>query len=1468
MMLCLFLSGTLASQCVVDTSIMLREVDTLNLTFEIEGATNNDLSSIGQGVCQVCVNFNHEFLGDLQVYLESPSGQIVQLIGPTGNFGLTQFSEWDVCFVPSTAIATPDPGFSDRWSSNQLWGAFAGIYSGVYYPFFGRLEDINTGPVNGTWTLRFVDRTIFYVSEVLGFEIQFCDGSGILCEPCSPIDYSFAIPADTFCIGDSTLLMELSPDNNSEFDSTGYSPIFYAIDSHQVIVDRGNTLDLRNAPAGRYRICGLSYYEEHEELLPNISENWLEFLDSTRHGEIAICFGQSECHDIDIFSPSDTLLIDTTICAGEVVTVFGQSFDSTGSYMIHSQNGVGCDSVVQLELNTVQLNASIEGDTLNCLLDEVELRAVGFSGPLGSRMYFRTIEGNITDSILPNVIRVSDPGLYTFYMEYAGCRDSVTYEVIEDDDVPSAEIMGDTIDCKKDSIVLYSESNGRNPQFNWFFSGQNISDEDSTIVGQAGRYHVVVTDENGCSNSSTFEVLIDTIAIRPSFYYDSLNCSKSEAIIQLLNFENYNHFFWEGPGMFQSSLDSFATVTEGRYKFQGESQNGCLLIDSVEIVRDTSTPNFEIKGDTLNCLSPFGEIAVKVDDFSELIWYNKNQEVLGRDTILRVDSAGDYRLHIIGENGCLSDTMVKIIDEKDLFEIEILHDSLKCQIQNPQVWFEISGPLDSHTWINPQDVRSSSDTLNITMEGWYYLIYQSNFGCLYTDSIFIEDFRNQYNIQLLADTITCSNRMTQVTATSQVPGLYYEWSQNGQFLSSDSTFTTTMGGWYVLKVSDDFDCTLFESIEVIVDTLATDLSFLGEKRLTCANVSTDIVLQPGPFSDIQWSGPRGFRSTSSMVQLEDAGVYFVSGIANNGCPFFDSVRIRIDTMRPSVTVESDTLNCFVDAVDLNIDGHEIQYVYQWITPSNDTIDNRIIQARQGGVFEVIVRDTSNKCEQNLRHNVIMDTAKIDLAFTDQRLPCDGDSLRLQVTAQEVTLVQWILPDGGTQPGFELIVSEPGEYMVIAQGRNGCLTMDTFIVASGTLPVPSIFTDTLTCEKNEVEIYAQGIDEVDRFYWLGPNNFQSFEQRDSVEEPGFYFLVLDNGADCIDTFEIEVLQDTAAPMIDIVQEGQLGCESSEVKLKVVTNDVLQLPVEWLVMDADSLRLIGNSDSITITSEDTYFVRTVKSGNGCHSFDSIKVEDVPSDIELAQWTSVSPTCAGEKNGRLSLDSIFGGVGPYMVIFNGEGPVSNFEFTNLEAGSYEITLLDSLGCSADTIVELEDGPDYQLLLPSDTIIVAGDTFRLRTLLSPNPADQATLTWTPDEFLSDPNLENPLSFPIVDVRYTLTITTQEGCVVSDDILIEVEDNAIVYVPNVFSPNGDGINDRFGVFTKFDNIEFVELMIYDRWGEKVYHEEGNLENGFLGWDGVTNGQNAPNGVYAYLLKIRTKGGSDHLLAGDLTIIR
>jgi len=359
----------------------------------VQNAANPILGQNGQGVCAVIIHFDHTAICDISMTLTSPSGQVITLVAPIGQFCSSNGNAgtmWNVTFLPCNATASPDPGFSSTWNNNQPWGA-NNNYNGSYYPFSGCLENL-TGPVNGTWTLTVTDGQANDVGNLYDYEIIFCDPTGISCFSCAANAGNLLQPDVIACAGDPMLNMNLpptyaAPNTPPPVSEYGYKYVIGGAGG--VILAFEDTPDLSAYPAGNYTVCGMSYLLAMEGNIPApngaLTINQLTSqLNSTTPpfcGKIT-----ANCVNVTIKPiPPDEMEIQS-ICAPACYTFHGITYCQTGVFT-----------------QTLFLNGCPYTATLDLTVDQPTFRSVteficpegcastpGFAGICGAGQYMET----------------------------------------------------------------------------------------------------------------------------------------------------------------------------------------------------------------------------------------------------------------------------------------------------------------------------------------------------------------------------------------------------------------------------------------------------------------------------------------------------------------------------------------------------------------------------------------------------------------------------------------------------------------------------------------------------------------------------------------------------------------------------------------------------------------------------------------------------------------------------------------------------------------------------------------------------------------------------------------------------------------------------------------------------------------------------------------------------------------------
>jgi gliding motility-associated-like protein len=151
----------------------------------------------------------------------------------------------------------------------------------------------------------------------------------------------------------------------------------------------------------------------------------------------------------------------------------------------------------------------------------------------------------------------------------------------------------------------------------------------------------------------------------------------------------------------------------------------------------------------------------------------------------------------------------------------------------------------------------------------------------------------------------------------------------------------------------------------------------------------------------------------------------------------------------------------------------------------------------------------------------------------------------------------------------------------------------------------------------------------------------------------------------------------------------------------------------------------------------------------------------------------------------------------------------------------------------------------------------------------DATKWIWTPAQDLSCTDCLTPVASPKRTTTYTIEASNEWGCRASDDVTVHVTcDLAQIFIPNTFTPNGDGQNDRF--YPRGKGIGTVKrFRIYNRWGEVVYDMQNMPVNDMnLGWDGSHRGAPMKPDVYVWIVDAQCENGESLQLKGDISLLR
>ncbi len=692
-----FVSDSLNAQACECTNCpqFMQDLFVGDFNINIQGATNPTLGQNGQGVCGVNVHFDHTALCDISITLTAPSGQTITLVGPIGQFCTNMGNtgtDWDVSFIPCGGGAMPDPGFTDQWNNNQNWGA-NNNYTGTYFPFNGCLQNL-TGPVNGNWVLTVTDGQALDTGNLFDYEIIFCDPSGINCVSCVA-DAGALLQSDVEdCPGSQNLVLSLPPTYQAPASpppSAEYTYTYVIAGSGGVILDFSDVPDLSSLPSGNYTVCGMSYLTAHENLLPvingvltvtqltnQLNSNTPPFCGNISNNCVGVtiypvppdveetavicsptCYdylGQFYCQTGDYtidqmdangchFNAVLHLTVNTpsfhsiteTVCSGECSS--NPNFPSAcspGLYQVTLMNAVGCDSLLSLNLNVINIAAVIQTPpTISCSQPTVQLSGIGSTTGSGTTYLWTASNGGIINGLNNQITATAAaPGDYSLLVcrtiGGATCCDSASVTVSASNALPNTPgIMGNNLIClgasQQYSVLPVPNASGYTwtvPSGVQIISGQGsasiVIQWNSNMSGD-----ICVTADNICGSSpaNCFSVQVNNVPSPPILSGIPQVCKDSIATyIVDTTFAGVSSFNWQvlggtilsgnGTDTIQVRWDSLQTsgsVCATAANTCGQGGQSCFVV-TINAVPGLAL----ISGDSLVCAGATGAYSMPV----------------------------------------------------------------------------------------------------------------------------------------------------------------------------------------------------------------------------------------------------------------------------------------------------------------------------------------------------------------------------------------------------------------------------------------------------------------------------------------------------------------------------------------------------------------------------------------------------------------------------------------------------------------------------------------------------------------------------------------------------------------------------------------------------------------------------------------------------------------------------------------
>lgn len=195
---------------------------------------------------------------------------------------------------------------------------------------------------------------------------------------------------------------------------------------------------------------------------------------------------------------------------------------------------------------------------------------------------------------------------------------------------------------------------------------------------------------------------------------------------------------------------------------------------------------------------------------------------------------------------------------------------------------------------------------------------------------------------------------------------------------------------------------------------------------------------------------------------------------------------------------------------------------------------------------------------------------------------------------------------------------------------------------------------------------------------------------------------------------------------------------------------------------------------------------------------------------------------------------------------------------SGVYQLEVKDNNGCTDTGSVRFTIKPPVHVFAGNDTIAVKGMPHQLHSTAS------SSYSWSPANVLNDPGIQNPQAVLTHDQEFVVQVTDNTGCKGSDTILVKIIQGITYYIPNAFTPNGDGLNDVFrAIPVGIAHTEYFRVL--NRFGKIIFETSDPFNKG---WDGTYMGYKQPSGTYVWFIKGKDINGKKVELKGTVVLIQ
>ncbi len=974
------------------------------------------------------------------------------------------------------------------------------------------------------------------------------------------------------------------------------------------------------------------------------------------------------------------------------------------------------------------------------------------------------------------------------------------------------------------------------PTGNYTYLWSNgATSEDLTSVA-AGNYIVTVSAGGSCSATGSYTVPNNSGAPSLGIVIDAAACGLSNGNVNLTASPSGTYIYLWSNG---ATTEDLTGIAAGTYSVTVTGSNGCSATSSALVMNSPAifTPNTNVTP-VSSCTAANGSIDLSVAPSGSytFLW---STEASTED--LTGIAAGSYTVTITQGATCSTTATYVVMGGSTAPSLSQSNSPATCGQSNGSIDLAAT-PNGTYSYL--WSTGATSEDLMGIAPGTYTVTCTGANGCTTTLSAIVANLNSNFSLSTVPTaSSSCILASGQVNLSVSPTGIYtFLWS-NG---ATNEDLTGVAAGNYSVTVTDASGCADLAS--VTVGGPVQPLVSIGGPAAACEGASATISATSG-FASYLWSNGQ----TGSSISVSQPNNYSVTATDANGCTATANHDLG-NFPQPTPTVTGPGTICG-GSTEFEVTGGVFTQT-TWSTGA--TTPN--ITVSQSGTYSVTVTDANGCTASDALTLMVGSSLSPDITATLE--DCNGTA-SLDAGSGFASYL-WSNPTGGTGATTQVItVVAAGIYSVTVSDASGCTGTAVENYTPPTPPTVEVLGASAHCEGDVSVLVASG--NFPQYLWSTGETTPQI----SVTQGGTYSVTASdtNGCMASGSWTVTVLQPNFitveqftcsaqdAGNVQVTLTNQFGCDSVVTVVTLLSNPTTtNLTLE--ACNGESINYNGVSILAGTTQEVVLFA-----ANGCDSVVVVTVLSLPS---ITYELSATKTCWNIDNGSIELN-IFGGKEPFLFSLDGGEFLHETFFPGLTAGTHSITVQDNNGCRLVLDAMVPQTNPSALVVEDATINCEQGSVNLQpTLISEHPA-AVVWTWPDGSHLS--------SFE-VGKEGVYTVQVDDGCeVLERDIQVKWEalyyENDLFYVPNSFSPNGDGINDDFRVFmAPHAELLSFEFRVFDRWGDEQF-ATFDVEKG---WDGTYRETQRQIDVHVWFVKAQVTVCGSRVVnvfkEGGVTIMR